>query len=66
MEFGNHYMVLNRIEGKVNVYEKNPGLIARDFQMLEKSVEEVCNSILCSSFSLIGKLVRIQPWANKW
>ncbi len=66
VKFGNHYVALNSIESGTNVYEKNPGMIARGVQMLEKSVEEACNSILCPSFSLVGKLVRVQPWADDW
>lgn len=34
--------------------------------MLEESVKEACNSILCSSFGLVGKLVGIQLWVDDW
>ncbi len=41
-------------------------MIASGIQMLEKNMEEASNSILCSSFSLIGKLIRVQPWTDDW
>lgn len=64
VEFSNHGVMLNCVEGRAKIYKENPGIMARGVQMLKWSVKEACYSILCSSLGLESKVVRVQLWSD--
>lgn len=64
-EYSDHLVVLDSVERRAEIDEKESGPVARFFKALEEGVEEVYHSIL-SPFSLIGQLMRVQLWSNNW
>ena len=66
VEFVDHQVALDGVEGRTEFNEEQSGEVCRCFKMLEEGVEETCHSILRPSPGLVGKLVAVQLWADNW